>query len=79
MIAHAKGGRGKGKGGGGGRDGGELKAVEGSSLPLSRPLARLRPAAGVNRSTGHRRHRVIAELSLTGRSIDYYFYAPRPA
>lgn len=59
---------------------GELKAVEGSSLH-SPSSARLRPGAGAgaNRSTGHRRHRVIAELSLTGRSIDYYFYAPRPA
>jgi len=59
-------------------DGGELKAVEGSSLH-SPSSVRLWPGAGANRSTGHRRHRVIAELSLTGRSIDYYFYALRPA
>lgn len=77
MIAHAKGER--GVGGWHGGDGGELKAAEGSSLSTLRPRLACGRGAGANRSTGHRRHRVIAELSLTGRSIDYYFYALRPA
>lgn len=62
-----------------GRRGGELKAVEGSSLSgLSRWLACGRGRGRGKPQHRHRRHRVIAELSLTGRSIDYYFYAPRP-
>lgn len=70
MIARAP--RAKGRRGGRIKGGRRKFSLSGLSRWLACGRSRGKP------QHRHRRHRVIAELSLTGRSIDYYFYAPRP-